>query len=194
MNRYQVCVVAALAVLTPPSLAHAQTASTLSKRGTVIVVPSGEIPTDQWVYEPLVSLRVWVDFDVPAGSWRTKSYINLLGPARTAKEFATFVQKAVAKMDAPDGVGARDLALAPGLRNALDKLLAEFAPELGERGVDAAAARKRLAAIVRSTEQRGVTPFADVPPRHWAASSVARLSNAGIVIGFGDGSYCGGRP
>jgi hypothetical protein len=36
-------------------------------------------------------------------------------------------------------------------------------------------------------------PFSDVPAGHWAYGSIAKLAAAGIVDGYGDGTYRGDR-
>lgn len=36
-------------------------------------------------------------------------------------------------------------------------------------------------------------PFSDVPARHWAYQSVAKLANQGVIEGYGDGTYRGDR-
>jgi len=41
--------------------------------------------------------------------------------------------------------------------------------------------------------QKAAGPFADVPTDHWAYSSVEKLRDAGIVIGYPDGTYGGRR-
>jgi hypothetical protein len=47
---------------------------------------------------------------------------------------------------------------------------------------------------IANAQGRGNGPFADVPTDHWAYSSVETLRNAGIVIGYPDGTYGGARP
>ena len=36
-------------------------------------------------------------------------------------------------------------------------------------------------------------PFSDVPAGHWAYGSIAKLAAAGVVDGYGDGTYRGDR-
>ncbi len=36
--------------------------------------------------------------------------------------------------------------------------------------------------------------FSDVPPGHWAYAAVAKLAKAGIIDGYGDGTFRGDRP
>ena len=36
-------------------------------------------------------------------------------------------------------------------------------------------------------------PFADVPAKHWSYDSINKLANAGIVDGYGDGTFRGDR-
>ena len=36
-------------------------------------------------------------------------------------------------------------------------------------------------------------PFSDVPAGHWAYNSVAKLAAAGVIEGYGDGTYRGRR-
>jgi hypothetical protein len=36
-------------------------------------------------------------------------------------------------------------------------------------------------------------PFSDVPAKHWAYAAVNQLANAGIVNGYGDGTFRGDR-
>jgi hypothetical protein len=36
-------------------------------------------------------------------------------------------------------------------------------------------------------------PFSDVPAGHWAYASIAKLAAAGVVDGYGDGTYRGDR-
>lgn len=38
-----------------------------------------------------------------------------------------------------------------------------------------------------------VNPFTDVPAKHWAYDSVSKLAQAGIISGYGDGTYRGDR-
>jgi hypothetical protein len=48
--------------------------------------------------------------------------------------------------------------------------------------------------IAPAANAQVASPFADVPMDHWAYSSVEKLRNAGIVIGYPDGTYGGKRP
>lgn len=50
------------------------------------------------------------------------------------------------------------------------------------------------AVFVPAAHAQVASPFADVPMDHWAYSSVEKLRNAGIVIGYPDGTYGGKRP
>nr|MCR5833251.1 S-layer homology domain-containing protein [Selenomonadaceae bacterium] len=43
------------------------------------------------------------------------------------------------------------------------------------------------------TSFAAANPFSDVPAGHWAYNSVAKLAAAGIVEGYGDGTYLGDR-
>ena len=36
-------------------------------------------------------------------------------------------------------------------------------------------------------------PFVDVPAKHWAYDAVSKLAQAGILDGYGDGTYRGER-
>ena len=36
-------------------------------------------------------------------------------------------------------------------------------------------------------------PFVDVPAKHWAYDAVAKLAQAGIVDGYGDGTFKGDK-
>jgi hypothetical protein len=60
----------------------------------------------------------------------------------------------------------------------------------------ASAAMVALGAVLVPTAAHAqvASPFADVPTDHWAYSSVEKLRNAGIVIGYPDGTYGGKRP
>ncbi len=44
-----------------------------------------------------------------------------------------------------------------------------------------------------STALAAANPFSDVPAGHWAYQSVAKLAAAGVVEGYGDGTYRGDR-
>ncbi|MBR4903477.1 MAG: S-layer homology domain-containing protein [Selenomonadaceae bacterium] len=44
-----------------------------------------------------------------------------------------------------------------------------------------------------STTLAAANPFSDVPAGHWAYQSVAKLAAAGVVEGYGDGTYRGDR-
>ena len=44
-----------------------------------------------------------------------------------------------------------------------------------------------------STTSAASNPFSDVPAGHWAYQSVAKLAAAGVVEGYGDGTYRGDR-
>jgi len=46
---------------------------------------------------------------------------------------------------------------------------------------------------VSSTTFAAANPFSDVPAGHWAYQSVAKLAAAGVVEGYGDGTYRGDR-
>ena len=59
--------------------------------------------------------------------------------------------------------------------------------------------KKKIAAALAATFALGVTsafaanPFSDVEARHWAYDSVAKLAKAGIIDGYGDGTFRGDR-
>lgn len=61
--------------------------------------------------------------------------------------------------------------------------------------------KKRLAAAittalvvgVASTTFAAANPFVDVPAKHWSYDAVTKLAQAGIVDGYGDGTYRGDR-
>jgi len=46
---------------------------------------------------------------------------------------------------------------------------------------------------VAGTSFAAANPFSDVPAKHWAYASVMNLSQAGIVDGYGDGTYKGDK-
>ncbi len=46
---------------------------------------------------------------------------------------------------------------------------------------------------VAGTSFAAANPFVDVPAKHWAYASVAKLAQAGIVDGYGDGTYLGDK-
>jgi hypothetical protein len=46
---------------------------------------------------------------------------------------------------------------------------------------------------VAGTSFAATNPFTDVPAKHWAYDAVAKLANAGIVDGYGDGTYRGDK-
>lgn len=46
---------------------------------------------------------------------------------------------------------------------------------------------------VAGTSFAAVNPFTDVPAKHWAYASVTKLAQAGIVDGYGDGTYLGDK-
>lgn len=50
-----------------------------------------------------------------------------------------------------------------------------------------------LAVAMSVTAVAAANPFSDVPARHWAYDSVTKLEKAGIVEGYGDGTYRGDR-
>lgn len=56
------------------------------------------------------------------------------------------------------------------------------------------AAIAMTAVLAPAANAQVASPFADVPTDHWAYSSVEKLRNAGIVIGYPDGTYGGKRP
>ena len=57
--------------------------------------------------------------------------------------------------------------------------------------------KKKIAAALAATFALGVTsafaanPFVDVPAKHWAYDSVNKLAQAGIIDGYGDGTFKG---
>jgi len=61
--------------------------------------------------------------------------------------------------------------------------------------------KKRLAAAITSALVVGVAsttfaaanPFVDVPAKHWSYDAVAKLAQAGIVDGYGDGTFRGDK-
>lgn len=46
---------------------------------------------------------------------------------------------------------------------------------------------------VAGTSFAAANPFVDVPAKHWAYASVTKLAQAGIVDGYGDGTYAGDK-
>ena len=46
---------------------------------------------------------------------------------------------------------------------------------------------------VAGTSFAATNPFTDVPAKHWSYDAVAKLANAGIVDGYGDGTYRGDK-
>ena len=50
-----------------------------------------------------------------------------------------------------------------------------------------------LAVAMSVTAVAAANPFSDVPAKHWAYDSVMKLEKAGIVEGFGDGTFRGDR-
>ena len=50
-----------------------------------------------------------------------------------------------------------------------------------------------LAVAMSVTAVAAANPFSDVPAKHWAYDSVTKLEKAGIVEGFGDGTFRGDR-
>ncbi len=46
---------------------------------------------------------------------------------------------------------------------------------------------------IAATAFAAANPFVDVPAKHWAYESVAKLAKAGIVTGYGDGTFRGDR-
>src|SRR5574344_638426 len=50
-----------------------------------------------------------------------------------------------------------------------------------------------LVAMGLSATALAANPFSDVPAGHWAYGSIAKLAAAGIVDGYGDGTYRGDR-
>ena len=61
--------------------------------------------------------------------------------------------------------------------------------------------KKSLAAVLAAAFVVGTgasvsaaaNPFSDVPAGHWAYNSIAKLAAAGVVEGYGDGTYRGDR-
>lgn len=59
--------------------------------------------------------------------------------------------------------------------------------------------KKKIAAALAATFVLGVTsafannPFVDVPAKHWSYDSVNKLAKAGIVDGYGDGTFRGDK-
>jgi len=59
--------------------------------------------------------------------------------------------------------------------------------------------KKKIAAALAVTFALGVTsafaanPFVDVPAKHWAYDAVSKLAQAGIVDGYGDGTFRGDK-
>ena len=57
----------------------------------------------------------------------------------------------------------------------------------------------KIAAALAATFALGVTsafaanPFSDVESKHWSYDSVAKLAKAGIIDGYGDGTFRGDR-
>ena len=47
--------------------------------------------------------------------------------------------------------------------------------------------------LANSTSFAAENPFADVPANHWAYSSVKNLAEAGVIEGYGDGTFLGNR-
>lgn len=47
--------------------------------------------------------------------------------------------------------------------------------------------------ILTPMDSTGANPFADVPQGHWAYDSVAKLAEAGLLDGYGDGTFRGER-
>lgn len=50
-----------------------------------------------------------------------------------------------------------------------------------------------LAVAMSVTAVAAANPFSDVPAKHWAYDSVAKLAKAGVVEGYGDNSFRGDR-
>lgn len=50
-----------------------------------------------------------------------------------------------------------------------------------------------LAVALSISAVASANPFSDVPAKHWAYDSVTKLEKAGIVEGYGDGTYRGAR-
>ena len=50
-----------------------------------------------------------------------------------------------------------------------------------------------FALSIASTAFAAANPFVDVPAKHWAYESVAKLAKAGIVDGYGDGTFRGDK-
>ncbi len=46
---------------------------------------------------------------------------------------------------------------------------------------------------IAGTAFAAANPFVDVPAKHWAYDSVAKLAKAGIITGYGDGTFRGDR-
>ena len=46
---------------------------------------------------------------------------------------------------------------------------------------------------IAGTSFAATNPFTDVPAKHWSYDAVAKLANAGIVDGYGDGTYRGDK-
>jgi hypothetical protein len=100
--------------------------------------------------------------------------LDLMPPAR----YAVSVQHLARQ------VMQADLRQHKAARDALRRLVVEFAPELTVMGQNVAAAQAALAEIHPISP-----PFSDVPKTHWAYQAVNMLRKAGIVIGEGDGRF-----
>ena len=46
---------------------------------------------------------------------------------------------------------------------------------------------------IAGTAFAAANPFVDVPAKHWAYDAVSKLAKAGILDGYGDGTYRGER-
>lgn len=149
--------------------------------------PFPDVPANHWAYQDVDTLqKAGVIFGSPdsAGNGRrevTRQYV------------AVALVHVLSQTPSPSPSGtdleARLLASPPALA-ALQELVRRFKPDLARLNVDTDAAQARLTGLAQTARRLLVVePFPDVPPTHWAASSVETLRRQGLIAGYPQGIF-----
>lgn len=174
MKRLILCLVA-LALVAPPCAAQ-------DPRG-----PFADVPVGHWAYQDVDTLqKAGVVFGHPEGTVTGRREV-------TRHDFAVAVAGVLAQASSPSPSGtdleARLLASPPALA-ALQEMVRRFKPDLARLNVDTDAAQARLMGLAQTARRLLVAePFPDVPPTHWAASSVETLRRQGLIAGYPQGIF-----
>jgi hypothetical protein len=180
---------AALLLLAVSDRARAQTSPVPDAR-TVIVA------ADHWAYEELARLE--------SPTPRISENDDNGRRGMTRQELAGHTKRALGKLLSRSvGSDRNDLQQRRADVARMERLVAEFAPELSAQGLDVPRTLIRLATVAAqnaepSSDDPSVRPvgpvsppFRDVPTDHWAYESVERLRRLGIIGGYPGG---GARP